>query len=163
MLKESEDLNEPIGWGEADKTPKKNVLALITDGSEEIEFTCAVDVLRRAGATVTVAKVDINPAFKSLVSVCSRGIKIHADELFDQELLQNDYDAIVMPGGGPGCEAMSKCELLIETLKKYLQDETKIVGSICANPAIVLQKHGLLEGYNKVTCYPALEEKIDKA
>ena len=49
----------------------------------------------------------------------------------------------------------------METLKKYLADDSKIVGSICATPAVVLSQHGLLDGYDKVTCYPYFHDMID--
>jgi 4-methyl-5(b-hydroxyethyl)-thiazole monophosphate biosynthesis len=37
--------------------PKRKVLVPIADGTEEIEAVCIIDVLRRAGADVTVASV----------------------------------------------------------------------------------------------------------
>ena len=50
---------------------KKTVLVPIATGSEEIETTCIVDTLVRAGAEVTVASVE-----DELVCVMSRGVKI---------------------------------------------------------------------------------------
>ena len=51
----------------------ERVLVPIADGTEEIEAVCIIDVLRRAGAEVTVASVD------DLQVTASRGVKIVAD------------------------------------------------------------------------------------
>jgi 4-methyl-5(b-hydroxyethyl)-thiazole monophosphate biosynthesis len=53
----------------------KKVLVPIADGTEEIEAVCIIDVLRRAGASVTVASVD------ELQVTASRGVKLVADKL----------------------------------------------------------------------------------
>jgi putative intracellular protease/amidase len=42
---------------------RKTVLIPVADGSEELEAVAIIDVLRRAGATVTVASVTCHPAF----------------------------------------------------------------------------------------------------
>ena len=44
----------------------------------------------------------------------SRGVKIEADELFSEHLLsQNDFDAIVLPGGLGGANAFRDSPLLV--------------------------------------------------
>ena len=87
------------------------------------------------------------------------GVKVEADELFDEELLQkNEFDAVVLPGGGKGSSIMGENPILVGLMKRFLADQSKIVGSICANPAKLLQAHGLLDGYDKVTCYPTLAD-----
>ena len=54
----------------------------------------------------------------------SRGVKIEADELFSEDLVnQNNYDAIVLPGGLGGANTFRDSPVLIETLKKYLNDD----------------------------------------
>ena len=140
----------------------------VADGSEEIELASVVDVLRRAEANVTIAKVDwsfceLVDGKPSKMSVLSRGMKVEADALLDEKLMENEFDAVVMPGGLPGSEHFSESPLFVKKLKYYLADDTKIVGSICATPAMVLQEHGLLEGYDKVTCHPFFADQIDPA
>ena len=152
-----------IGSKDDDGSSPKLVLVTIATGSEEIELSSIVDILRRAGATVTVAKVDRDEADpKSKMCVMSRGLKVEADTLFDKKLLKGDkFDAIVMPGGGPGSQAFSDSTLLVKTLKKYLANPSKLVACICATPAVVLNKHGLLAGYEKVTCFPSFGDQMD--
>ena len=48
----------------------KQVLIPIADGTEEIEAVCLIDVLRRAGAEVTVAGID------RLNVTAARGVRI---------------------------------------------------------------------------------------
>ena len=74
----------------------KKVLVPIADGCEEIETACIVDVLRRAGASVTVASVG------TLQVTASRGMKLVADK-FMSECVKNTYDLIVLPGRYARC------------------------------------------------------------
>ena len=140
-------------------------MVAVANGSEDIETASIVDVLRRAEADVTTAKVGKNDTDlgSDKMSVLMQGLKVEADEILDQDLVDNnDYDAIVMPGGLPGSDHFRDCPILVQTLKKYLQDDSKVVGAICATPAVVLQTHGLLDG-RKVTCYPYFGDQIDAA
>ena len=75
----------------------KKVLVPVADGCEEIETVCIIDVLRRAGAEVTVASVD------GLEITASRGVKLVADRLIG-ECADTAYDLIALPGGMPGAE-----------------------------------------------------------
>ena len=78
----------------------KKVLVFFANGTEEIEALTVVDILRRAGAEVTVAGV----GGKELVG--SHAIRITAD--IDAEALKAlDFDMVVVPGGLPGISARS--------------------------------------------------------
>ena len=80
----------------------KRVLVAIANGSEEIELSAIVDVLRRSETHVTIAKVDKNETGSNdKLSTLMHGMKVEADEVFDASS-SHDYDAIVMPGGLPG-------------------------------------------------------------
>jgi len=75
----------------------KQVLVPIADGTEELEAVCIIDVLRRAGASVTVASVG------DLQITASRGVKLVADQKI-ADCVADKYDLIVLPGGIPGAE-----------------------------------------------------------
>ena len=84
-----------------------------------------------------------------------------ADEKFDLTLINNhNFDALILPGGLKGAQIFRENLNLMNTVKAFMQDETKIVGSICASPAVVLAGGGLLEGRESVTCYPGLKDKL---
>jgi protein deglycase len=130
----------------------KKVLVPIANGTEEIEAVCVIDVLRRAGALVTVASVE---TVRDIT--CSRGVKIMADRVIN-ECTHESYDLIALPGGMPGAEHLRDSQVLISMLKKQAQ-EGKFYAAICASPAVVLAHHKLLNG-KKATCHPDFAAKL---
>jgi len=126
------------------------VLVPIADGTEEMEAVTIIDVLRRAGADVTVASVD------GLQVKASRGVKLTADTTI-ADCAGREFDAIVLPGGMPGAEHLRDCKTLIDLLKKQ-KEKGKLYAAICASPAVVLRTHGLLP--KKATCYPSFAEQL---
>ena len=124
------------------------VLVPVADGSEDIETVTIVDVLRRAGAEVTLASVD------GAWVTCAHGSRLAADCLIAACAGQT-WDAIALPGGMPGAEHLRDCAALTELL--HAQDAAgRTLAAICASPAVVLQHHGLL-GTRRATCYPGFE------
>lgn len=87
----------------------KTVLFAISTGTESIEFTAPYDILKRAGANITIAKVKdpTNPDL-SLTVTTAQGLKLQADILIEQ-VTRNEYDMIVCPGGLPNAEYLGKC------------------------------------------------------
>ena len=132
----------------------KNVLVPIADGIEEIEAICIIDVLRRAGASVTVASVG------QLQITASRSVKLVADKLI-ADCLDITYDLIALPGGLPGAEHLRDSKHL-QTMLKQQAAQGRLYAAICASPAVVLLHHGLLEN-RKATCHPALADKLQNA
>lgn len=123
----------------------RHALVPIADGSEEIEAVVIIDVLRRAGAEVTVASVD------GLQVTASRGVKLVADMLI-RECTGREYDLIALPGGKQGAEHLRDSPELLSLLKKQ-QAEGRLCAAICASPAVVLEHHGLIAG-RRATCHP---------
>jgi 4-methyl-5(b-hydroxyethyl)-thiazole monophosphate biosynthesis len=123
----------------------KHVLVPIADGTEEIEAVTIIDVLRRAGADVTVASVN------DLQVTASRGVRLVADCLIGQ-CVDRDHDLVVLPGGMPGAEHLRDSRELKRILQHH-SDAGRLLGAICAAPAVVLEPHGLLEN-RKATCHP---------
>lgn len=122
------------------------VAVILANGCEELEALTPVDVLRRANVTVdTVSIAD--------KKVCgSHKIEITADKLLG-EINQQEYSALILPGGMPGAKNISENPVVVGWVRNFLKNG-KIIGAICASPAVILAKHGLLEGY-LATCYPA--------
>jgi len=132
----------------------KKVLVPIADGTEELEAVTLVDVLRRAGASVTVASVD------ALQVTASRGVKLVADRLIG-DCTDEDYDLIALPGGMPGAEHLRDSKALVRLLNRQ-RERGGFLGAICASPAVVLDYHGLLS-QKRATCYPSFMGKLKEA
>ncbi|KAL0036601.1 hypothetical protein WJX79_002168 [Trebouxia sp. C0005] len=130
----------------------KKVLVPLGNGTEEMEAVTIIDVMRRAGATVTVASVESDLTVK-----CSRDVKIVADELISHAA-ERQFDLIVLPGGAPGSEALKQSNDLRDLLKQQ-QSNDKPYAAMCAAPAVVLEAHGLLKG-KKATAHPAFVSKL---
>lgn len=129
----------------------KTVLVPVADGTEEIEAVTIIDVLRRAGAEVTVASVG------DLQITASRGVKLMADARI-VDCLDKTYDLVVLPGGIPGAEHLRDSENLKQILL-HQQSRGRLFGAICAAPAVVLETHGLLQG-RAATCHPNFAQRL---
>lgn len=132
-----------------------SVLVPIADGSEEIEAVTIVDVLRRAKANVTLASV-----MPRLRISASRGLAIEADCLIDN-CADARWDLIVLPGGMPGAENLYKCALLEKLISNQLSSG-RWLAAICASPAVVLGRHGLILDY-RATCHRDFQAELSNA
>ena len=131
----------------------KRVLVPIADGTEELEAVTLIDVLRRAGADVTVASVG------ELQITASRGVRLVADTSI-AACVDERFELVVLPGGMPGAERLRDSAPLKEILLRQ-REAGRLYGAICAAPAVVLQTHGLLEG-RRATCHPAFVDRLGR-
>ncbi|MBI5326008.1 MAG: DJ-1/PfpI family protein [Ignavibacteriae bacterium] len=129
----------------------KNVLVPIANGSEEIETVVVIDILRRAGINVKIAG-------EHEIITCSKGVKIIPDLLISNIDLNDEYDAVIIPGGSKGTDNLIKNEKLIEILKKQNKNN-KLIGAICAAPSI-LSAHNILKPGQKVTSHPSVKDSL---
>lgn len=121
-----------------------SVLVPIADGSEELEAISIIDLLRRAGVDVTVAGLN------GVNIKASRGVNLVADATLD-EVLDQSFDMVVLPGGAAGAEALRTDERIKQLLQQYAESG-RYTAAICAAPS-VLANAGLLGG-RKATSFP---------
>ncbi|PKA46041.1 Protein DJ-1 like B [Apostasia shenzhenica] len=138
-------------WSMA-SAPQKKVLVPIANGTEPMEAVITIDVLRRAGADVTVASVENDLR----VDACW-GVKLIADALV-ADCASSSFDLISLPGGMPGAASLRDCGLLENLVKKHVE-KGGLYAAICAAPAVALGSWGLLKGL-KATCYPSFMDQI---
>jgi protein deglycase len=129
----------------------KTVLVTLAPGFEEIETITVVDILRRAGARVTLAAT-VNGVLEG-----SRGIKVAPDAMLEA-VIDKEFDLICLPGGQPGTDNLNN-DPRIEKLLQKMQSQGKYIAAICASP-IVLQKAGILKN-RSMTCHPSVQSQFD--
>ncbi len=128
-----------------------SVLIPLAEGCEELEAVTLIDLLRRAGISVTTASLGHQ---KSLTA--SRQVGLVADTLLDN-VLEDDFDMMLLPGGQPGTDHLNN-DHRVHALIKRLQHEGRYLAAICAAP-MVLASAGVLDG-KRATSYPgALDKK----
>ncbi len=134
------------------------VLVPIAEGSEELEAVTMIDLFRRADFDVTVAGLAAGPVRASRDTVLVPDARL-------EEVADQSFDLIALPGGLPGAKRLGESELLAGVLRRQ-HDEGRWLAAICAAPQ-VLARHGLLTG-RKATSFPgALDdfagiERIDE-
>ncbi len=129
----------------------KNVLIPLAPGFEEIETITVVDVLRRAGARVTLGGTEEGPIKGS------RGVLILPDAPLENQS-PDHFDMIVLPGGQPGTNNLTNNPGLIHFLKTMDRGK-KFIAAICAAP-LILQKAGLIED-KILTSHPSVEDQLE--
>lgn len=122
------------------------VLVPLAEGCEELEAVTVIDLLRRAGIEVVTAGLR-----EGLVH-CSRGTMLMPDKVLD-DVLGDDFDMIVLPGGLPGADHLDK-DPRIHLLLQQMADKGRYTAAICAAPK-VLGSAGLLDG-RTATGYPGV-------
>ncbi len=132
---------------------RKRVALLLAPGYEELEAVTVVDILRRAEIECDIIGVQDGPI------PSARNVKILPDRLLD-DILDETYDIVVLPGGIEGTENLSKDERVVALLTRQLESG-KRVAAICAAPT-VLERHDLVTG-RTITCHPISRTAIKKA
>ena len=126
------------------------IAVLLAEGFEEVEAITPVDYLNRAGIEVKMAGVG------SSMITGAHGITVKTD--IEINSLPDNLDGIILPGGMPGSRNLSNSNKVI-TLVQDMNKKGKLICAICAAPAMVLQKSGILSG-KKITSYPGYEDNF---
>lgn len=157
------------------------IYLFLAPGFEEVEALAPLDLLRRAGLSVTT--VAIRPAERNavldkcahigtsatnlwddeLTVVGSHGIPVRADisegEFAGLLLAADEFapEAVILPGGMPGTANLDASSS-VERALSLAADKDAYLCAICAAP-MVLGKRGYLVG-KRATCFPGFEEHL---
>ena len=126
------------------------IYAFLAEGFEEIEALCPIDILRRAGLSVTTVGIGSNEI------TGSHNITVKAD-INDADLIFTDIDLIFLPGGMPGTKNLDASDTVHKALDLAIE-QNAYVAAICAAP-MILGKRGMLQG-KRAVCYPSFEEYL---
>jgi 4-methyl-5(b-hydroxyethyl)-thiazole monophosphate biosynthesis len=120
------------------------------DGFEEIEAFSVMSVLRGAGIGVDMVGV------VGSVITGAHGVRVMMDKRLSS-VKADDYDGVVLPGGGHACATLGKSKVIIDIIKKF-NERSKLVAAICYAPRLLMQA-GILNN-RKATIYPGLEKEL---
>lgn len=126
------------------------VLVPLAQGCEELEAVTIIDLLRRAGIEVVTAGLDEEPV------TASRGTRLLPDTTLGQ-VVDRDFDMIILPGGLPGATHLEKDERLRAMLQRHAASD-RYVAAICAAPK-ALATAGLLND-KRATSYPGVLDSM---
>ena len=129
------------------------IYVCLAEGFEETEAITPIDLLRRAGAQVTVVGV----TGKTVTG--SHGIPVVADKEIG-EIDGSDVELVVLPGGMPGTLNLEKSPI-VTTCAEYCAKNDIYLAAICAAPS-VLGHLGLLNGKEAI-CFPGFEGELKGA
>jgi protein deglycase len=127
------------------------VLIILPEGFEEVEAITPIDVLRRAGAEVTIAALGEKPAVKG-----KHGIVVNADCLLSAVPAGRAFDLLILPGG-PGVRKL-RADLRITAIVRAQAASGKWLAAICAAPT-VLNDAGLLKD-RRYTAHPSVADEL---
>ena len=131
------------------------VLAILPEGFEELEATAPVDLLRRAGAEVTVATLGEG------IHVTGRNrITLHADTTLAALVVAGEraFDCVLLPGG-PGVKHL-RADPRVRALVLRQHAAGRWLAAICAAPT-VLHDAGLLAGRRYTAHFSVADELPD--
>ncbi|ORX55213.1 DJ-1 protein [Hesseltinella vesiculosa] len=129
-------------------------VVFLADGTEEMEFTITVDVLRRAQVDVHVVGVDLAQPY----ALCSRGVKIIPDVTLSDAIDWTKYELAVIPGGLKGAETLRGNKSVLDVLASFYSQK-KYVGFICAGTTAA--KAAGIGKDQLATSYPAFKGELE--
>ena len=129
------------------------IYMFLANGFEEVEALCPLDLLRRAGLTVTTVGVGGD------MILGSHGIAVQAD-MPDTLYRDSKHEMIILPGGMPGTRHLDESRTVDAALRAAAASNAYLA-AICAAP-MVLGKRGYLRGKEAI-CFPGFEEYLEGA
>lgn len=129
-------------------------LVPLAKGFEDIEAVTIVDVLRRGGVEVVTASIH-----ESLDVPSAHGLQMKAEARL-ADVANDDFDAIVLPGGGEGTENLKNSDCLVRLIRRQ-NEAGRWLCAICAAPTVLVEAGVVADGLH-MTCYPTCQMELDR-
>jgi protease I len=126
----------------------------VEDGFDERELNGPVELLRAAGATVTIVGPTADTEFRD-----RRGNAVVKSELAAGTAKLRDFDAIVIPGGHAP-DKMRMRHAMVD-LARDAMEAGKPVAAICHGPQVLISAN-VLRG-KTLTCWPSIAIDVKNA
>jgi protease I len=132
----------------------KRIAMLVEDEFEDRELTGPLEMLRAAGATVTI----VGPIAGSRYTG-KRGTAVVTSDLAAGAARMADFDALVIPGGHAP-DKMRMRHAMVD-LARDAMDANKPVGAICHGPSLLISANSLRG--RTLTCWPSIAVDVKNA
>ena len=127
------------------------VLVILAEGFEEIETIAPINILRRAGAEVTIASYN-----SQLFQNGRSNISIKADSLLSEIENPLQFNSLIIPG--PAVFKLRESTKIIKLIKDFHLAK-KIIGAICAAPLLLLDA-GVITEKTPCTAHDSIIDEI---
>lgn len=133
------------------------ILIMASDRFEESELFGPLELLRAAGATVTIAAPEIGPILGTVRDIPGRSID--ADATIDRVSAEM-FDALLLPGGVSNPDHLRTNAKAVALIRAFA-GAGKPVAAICHAPWLLVEAD-ILRG-RKATCWPSIRTDLGNA
>ncbi len=137
--------------------PNARVLIVATDGFEEWELFGPREILQKRGAEVVLASLKTDPIQATVHD--DPGKTIRPDLTID-DVIADDFDALILPGGVRNPDHLRLHGNVIELIKSF-DRQGKPIGAICHGPWLLVEAD-LLRG-KVATSWPSIRTDLRNA
>ena len=137
--------------------PDAKVLIVATSGFEEWELFGPFEILRKQGADVKLASLDLKPIQATVHD--DPGKTIRPDLMVDDARAE-DFDALILPGGVRNPDQLRMHRNVVELIRAFA-DSGKPIGAICHGPWLLVEAD-LLRG-RRATSWRSIRTDLKNA
>lgn len=137
--------------------PNARVLIVATDGFEEWELFGPREILQKRGAEVVLASLKTDPIQATVHDDPGKTIR---PDLTVDDVIADDFDALILPGGVRNPDHLRLHGNVIELIKSF-DRQGKPIGAICHGPWLLVEAD-LLRG-KVATSWPSIRTDLRNA
>lgn len=136
---------------------QSRILIVATDGFEEWELFGPREILKKRGAEVVLASLKRDPIQATVHD--DPGKTIRPDATVD-EVVADDFDALILPGGVRNPDQLRTHRAVIELIREF-DRQGKPIGAICHGPWLLVEADLLRE--RRATSWPSIRTDLRNA